>query len=52
MYQDLVEQFGFTRRYNSVKRFVGRCARNSRSSMTGLSFCPEKRHRLTTAKEP
>jgi len=24
IYQDLVEQFGFTHRYNSVKRFVGR----------------------------
>ncbi len=30
MYQDLVERFGFTHRYNSVKRFVRRLRRNAR----------------------
>jgi hypothetical protein len=34
VYQDLVELFGFTHRYNSVKRFV-RCERRMKSETLG-----------------
>ncbi len=47
IYQDLVEQFGFSHRYNSVKRFVGGLKRRILSSMIGWNIFLEKRARWT-----
>ena len=40
MYQDLVELFGFTHRYNSVKRFVRRLRRKDPHQYDRLEFLP------------
>jgi transposase len=40
MYQDLVEQFGFTRRYNSVKRFVRALRKKQPQQYDRLEFLP------------
>ncbi len=40
IYQDLVDQFGFTGGYNSVKRFAGRLARSAPEQFDRLSFAP------------
>jgi transposase len=40
MYQDLVEQFGFTSRYNSVKRFVRTLRKKQPQQYDRLEFLP------------
>jgi transposase len=40
MYQDLVEQFGFTSRYNSVKRFVRALRKKQPQQYDRLEFLP------------
>ncbi len=40
MYQDLVEQFGFSRRYNSVKRFVRALRKKQPKQYDRLEFLP------------
>lgn len=40
IYQDLVDQFGFTGAYNSVKRFVARLRRREPEQFDRLSFLP------------
>jgi len=40
IYQDLVDQFGFTGRYNSVKRFAGRLVRREPEQFDRLEFAP------------
>lgn len=50
IYQDLVDRFGFSARYNSVKRFVRSLRRVQPSSLTVWSSCPARRRRSTTEK--
>lgn len=40
IYQDLVDQFGFTGRYNSVKGFAGRLVRREPEQFDRLEFAP------------
>lgn len=40
IYQDLVDQFGFTGRYNSVKRFAGRLVQREPEQFDRLEFAP------------
>jgi transposase len=40
IYQDLVDQFGFTGRYNSVKRFAGRLVLREPEQFDRLEFAP------------
>ena len=40
IYQDLVERFGFTHRYNSVKRFVRGLKRKDPQQYDRLEFLP------------
>lgn len=40
IYQDLVDRFGFTGRYNSVKRFSGRIVRREPEQFDRLEFAP------------
>jgi len=40
IYQDLVERFGFTNKYNSVKRFVRRLKREDPKQFDRLEFLP------------
>ena len=43
IYQDLVDQFGFTGRYNSVKRFAGRLVQREPEQFDRLEFGPARR---------
>jgi len=45
IYQDLSEKFGFTHRYNSVKRFVAALKAANQNASTCSTQCPEKRPR-------
>ncbi len=40
IYQDLVDQYGFTGRYNSVKRFAGRLVQREPEQFDRLEFAP------------
>jgi transposase len=40
IYQDLVDQFGFSGRYNSVKRFAGRLVQREPEQFDRLEFAP------------
>jgi transposase len=40
IYQDLVDQFGFTASYNSVKRFAGRLRQHDPAQFDRLEFAP------------
>ena len=50
IYQDLVEGFGFTHRYNSVKRFVRTLKRREPERFDVLRACPEKRRRSISVR--
>ena len=50
IYQDLVEQFAFTSKYNSVKRFFRGLKTRDPERFDVLEFCRAKRRRSTTAK--
>ncbi len=53
IYQDLVERYGFTNKYNSVKRFVRGLKRKDPKQFDRLEFLPgEESHRLIMAREP
>jgi len=46
IYQDLVEQFGFTHRYNSVKRFVRGLRKNDPKQYDRLEYLPGEESQL------
>jgi hypothetical protein len=50
IYQDLVEQFAFSHRYNSVKRFVRHLRRKDPKQYDRLEFLPGKRPRWTMGR--
>jgi transposase len=51
IYQDLVERFGFTHRYNSVKRFVRRLKRKDPQQYDRLEFLPGEESQVDYGKE-
>jgi transposase/5S rRNA maturation endonuclease (ribonuclease M5) len=50
IYQDLVERFGFTHRYNSVKRFVGKLKRKDPRQYDRLEFLPGEESQVDYGK--
>ena len=50
IYQDLVEGFGFTHRYNSVKRFVRTLKRREPERFDVSRVLPERRPRSISAR--
>ena len=52
IYQDLVERFGFTNKYNSVKRFVRGLRKRDPKQFDRLEFPPGQEAQVTMAREP
>ena len=50
VYQDLVDQFGFSGGYNSVKRFAAKLRKREPQQFDRLSFQPARRCRSITAR--
>ncbi len=46
IYQDLVDVYGFTGAYNSVKRFVAKLRLKEPEQFDRLEFCPENNGKL------